>query len=165
MNKDPKLRLALVCAGALCLVFAMAFLVWPRPPAYWAFSATIMKPYTNAVFARAFESQIIKSIPAVRRLEVTPVFASVAAASAWSTNKTIAGTAPPVSAQIRIMALGSSPEEARSAANDAATQLCAIVERQYGGSAFVIQHADRTGHWLFPYELKLRIARLLNINI
>ncbi len=165
MSKNPRLRLVLVCAGALGLGFALVFLVWPRPPVYWAFSAIMLKPYTNAVFARPFETQMIKSIPALRKVTVSPGFATVAAAAGWSTNKVITGPAAPVSAQIRIMVLGSSPQEAQNAANDAATQLCAIVQRQYGGSALIVERPTRTGRWLFLYELKLRLARLLRVDL
>ena len=165
MSRSSKLRVALVCAGALCLGFALVFLVWRQPPVYWAYSAIMMKPYTNAVFARPFETQMIKSIPGLRKLTVSPGFASAAAATAWSTNKMATGATSPASAQLRIMALGRSPQQAQSAANDAATQLCAIVQRHYGGSAFVTQRADRTGRWLFLYELKLQVARLLNADI
>jgi hypothetical protein len=150
VDKPSKLRMGLICAGALCLGVTLAFLVWPRPPAYWAFSAILVHPYTNAVFARSFETQMIQSIPRLRRLTV----------SAESH-----GTNAPYGAGIRLMALGPSPQEAQKAAEDAATQLCAIVQRWYGAKAVVTQHPGRTGRWVFLFELKLRLARLLHADI
>lgn len=165
MSKNSKLRLVLVSAAALLLGCAFIFFAWRQPPTYWAYSAILMKPYTNAVFGRPFERQIIKEIPAVRKLEVTPGFATPSAVAAWSTNRSAIGTAAPVIAQIRIMALGSTPQEARNAANDAAAQVRVIVERQYGGKAIFTQQADRTGRWLVLYEVKLRLARLLHVDL
>lgn len=160
MSKNFKLRLVLVCVGILCLGFTLVFLVSRLSPSYWAYSGVMMEPFTNAVFGRPFETQVIKSIPLVHQLKVAPGFRTGAAAMSWSTNKVFSGAGAPVSAEIRIMVLGSSPQEAQSAANDAATQLCVIVQRQYGGRTHVIQRANITGRWLFPYELKLRVVRL-----
>ena len=165
IGKNSRLRLILLCVGVFSLAFALILLARRRPPVYWAYSAILITPYTNAVLGRPFESQVIKSIPAVRKVEATPWFGNVAAAAAWYTNKAVTGTSAPVSAQIRIMVLGSSPQEARDAATNGAIQLRAIVERQFGVSASPESNADRTGRWLILYEMKLRVAKLLNINI
>jgi hypothetical protein len=145
-----KLRVGLIWAGALWLGVTLAFLVWPRPPAYWAFSAILVHPYTNAVFARSFETEMTQSIPGLRRLTVSPESH---------------GTNAPYGAGIRLMALGLSPQEAQEAAERAATRLCTIVEQRYGAKAVVTQHPGRTGRWLFLFELKLRLERLVQADI
>jgi len=127
MGISSKLRFALICAGTLCLGFTLVFL-GSRTVGYWAYSAVIMEPFTNAVFSRRFEAQTIESIPTVHWLRVTPGFTNRQAAMVWSTNKVL-GAGSPKSAHIRIMVLGSSPQEARSAADAAAAQLCAVVQR------------------------------------
>jgi hypothetical protein len=165
MSKRLRLREVLIVVGVLGFGLAMVFLARPRPPTYWAVSAVLARPCTNAFFARSFETQMIHSIPALRKLTATPGFSTPAAAASWHTNKSFAGSSTPVGANIRLMALGATPEEARKAADDAATRLCAIVQRQYGGSAEVIMQATVTGRWLFLFELKLRLARLLHIDI
>ena len=143
VDKRSKLRTGLIGAAVLSLVATLAFLAWPRPPVYWAFSAILVHPYTNAVFARSFQTQMTQSVPGLRTLTVSPESH---------------GTNAPYGAGLRLMALGPSPQEAQKAAEDAATQLCAIVERRYGAKAVVTQHPGRTGRWLFLYELKLRLG-------
>jgi hypothetical protein len=95
-------------------------------------------------------------IPAIRQLKVTPTSATSPTANGWLTNKVIV---------IRIVARGSNPEEARLAANEAATQLCNIVYQQYGVQPSVIQRADTAVRLFWLYELKLRVSRIFSVDI
>jgi hypothetical protein len=156
-----KLRMVLVCAGTLGLVFVLLVLA-SRPAVYCSYSAVMIYPFTNAVFGRAFETQIIKSIPAIHKLRVTPGFTNVAALKAWSTNKVVSGPGSPATAAINIMAVGSSPQDAQSAANDAAVQLCAVLRLQYSVRADITMKAQTTSRWLFIHEWQLRLKRLFN---
>jgi hypothetical protein len=158
-NKSPRRWLILACLAAACFGLILVFRAGGSPK-YWAYSTVIMRPYTNAVIGRPFERQVVKSVPSIRQMTVSPGFASLTAAMAWSTNKTPSGAALPVSATIRFMVLGSSPQEAQRKANDAAAQLCTLLPQQYSGSVSIIQQADRSGRWLLPYEMKLRVSRL-----
>jgi hypothetical protein len=164
MSKHSKVRLALIWAGALGCGLILAVLAWPRPTAYWAFSSVVFQPYTNALLARSFETQMIHSIPGLRELTVNPGFATVGAATSWPTNQAATGPGAPVVAHIRLMALGASPAQAKEAADDAANQLCFLVRRQYGCEGSVVMPAARTGRWLFLFELKLRLERFLHVN-
>jgi hypothetical protein len=158
---NSKFRVLFFCAATLCLVVMLLFLAL-RPPVYRSYSAVMIQPFTNAVFGRPFEAQIIKSIPAIHKLTVTPGFTNVAALKAWSTNKVVSGPGSPSTAAINIMAVGSSPQDAQSAANDAAVQLCAVLRLQYGVRADITMKAQTTSRWLFIHEWQLRLKRLFN---
>lgn len=161
MNESPKRWLAVGSAALVCLGLALA--LSRLGPTYCAYSTVTMRPFTNVVAARAlqgpFQRQVRKAVPVIHRLTVNPSFATSAAAMAWSTNKTASGT-PPLSAELRIMALGSSPEEAQVAANAAAARLCAFLAQQYGGTPTMLSNADRTARYSLPSEVGLQIERL-----
>lgn len=162
MNESPKRWLILGSATVTCLGLALAFS--RLGPTYWAYSTVTMRPFTNVVPARAlegpFQRQVRKAVPSIHRLTINPSFATSAAAMAWSTNKTASGTPIPLSADLRIMALGSSPEEAQVAANAAAARLCTFLTQQYGGSVTIVSNTDVTGRYSFPSEVGLQIERL-----
>ena len=164
MNESSKRWLVLGAATFLCLGVALTFS--RLEPTYWAYSTVTMRPFTNVVPARAlegqFQRQVLKAVPSIHRLTVNPSFATSAAAMAWSTNKTASGAAVPLCANLQIMALGSSPEEAQVAANSAAARLCTFLTRQYGNgeSLTIVSNADVTGRYSFLSEVGLRLERL-----
>jgi hypothetical protein len=164
MGKHSKVRLVLIWTGAIGCGLVLGVLAWPRPTAYWAYSSVIFQPYTNALLTRLFETRMIHSIPGLHELTVRPGFVTVSAAASSRTSAAATGPAAPVLAHIRLMALGASPAQAKEAADDAANQLCFLVRRQYGCEGFVVMPAARTGRWLFLFELKLRLERLLHVN-
>jgi len=163
MSKSLKGWLILSMTTVTCLGLALAFL--RLRPTYWAYSTVTMRPFTNVVPARAlqgrFQREVCKAVPAIHRLTVNPSFTTSAAAMAWSTNETASSTAIPLTADLRIMALGSSPEEAQVAANAAATRLCEFLTQQYGASVTIASNSDATGRYSFPSEVGLQIERLL----
>jgi hypothetical protein len=163
VNEIRKRWLILGSGAAVCLGLGLA--LSRLRPTYWAYSTVTMRPFTNVVPARAlqgpFQRQVRKAVPSIRRLTVNPSFANSAAALAWSTNKTASGTAVPLSADLRIMTLGSSPEQAQVAANAAAARLCTFLLQQYGGSVTIVSNADMTGRYSLPSEVGLQIERLI----
>jgi hypothetical protein len=162
MNESTKRWLLVGLAMIVCLGLVLA--ICRLRPTYWAYSAVRMQPFTNVVPARAlqgpFQRQVRKAVPSVHRLTVSPSFATPAAAMAWSTNKTASGAPVPLSAELRIMTLGPSPEEAQVAANDAAARLCTFLAQQYGGSVTMVSNPADTGRYSFPSEVGLQIERL-----
>ena len=143
MNKGLKLVLLPVCGGVLCLGFALVVIASRQTPTYSADSMVMMQSFTNAVLGRPFETQVIKSIPAVHRLTVTT----------WSAG-------PPGHAMLEITALGSSPQVAQSAANDAAKQLCIFVMEHYGKTSIIIMQANSASRWQPLWEMNLQVTRL-----
>jgi hypothetical protein len=158
---NSKTRVVLVFSGVVCLVCILLVLAF-RPPVYRSYSAVMIRPFTNAVFGRPFEAQILKSIPAIHKLTVTPGFTNAAALNAWYTNKVVSGPGSPSSAAINIMAVGSSPQDAQNAADDAAAQLGAVLRLQYGMSVDITMRAQGASRWLFINEWELRLKRLFN---
>jgi hypothetical protein len=162
MNERLKRWLIVGSATVVCLGLVLAFLL--LRPTYWAYSTVRMRPFTNVVPARAlqgqFQKQVRKAVPSVHRLTINPSFSTVAAAMEWSTNDTPSSAALPVSAELRIMALGSSPENAQGAANEAAARLCRFLTQRYGGSVLVMTNTGGTGRYSFPSELGIKIERL-----
>ena len=73
--------------------------------------------------ARLFEVDVVRTIPGVLRLEVAPTFS-------WSSGSVRPAT--PNVVGIRIIAVGSSSEDAQRVAHDAAAQLCRTVLTHYG---------------------------------
>jgi hypothetical protein len=162
MNESAKRWLIVGAAMVLCFGLILVFLL--LRPTYWAYSTVRMQPFTNVVPARAmqgpFQKQVRKAVPSVHRLTINPSFSTVAAAMEWSTNDTPSSAALPVSAELRIMALGSSPKNAQGAANEAAARLRTFLAQRYGGSVTVMTNTGGTGRYSFPSELGLKIERL-----
>ncbi len=65
-------RLPLIALSALLLIIVALQIATPGDRRYRADSMVVVKPYTNAFFARSFESHIIQTIPGVLALRVTP---------------------------------------------------------------------------------------------
>jgi hypothetical protein len=163
MKASSKRWLIVGAAMVPCFGLILVFLL--LRPTYWAYSTVRMQPFTNVVPARAlqgrFQKQVRKAVPSVHRLTINPSFSTVSAAMEWSTNDGVSSRALPVSAELRIMALGSSPENAQGAANDAAVRLRTFLTQRYGGSVSVMTNTGGTGRYSFPSDLGLKIERLL----
>jgi len=112
----------------------------------------VAKPYTNAFFARSFESHIVQTIPGVLALRVTPICSA------------IPGSGVPVLTNgvgIRIIAVGPTPEEARRAANEAAVQLCRTALTNYGVTGELVDRADSARKYSYFHDtFQPAIARL-----
>ena len=125
-------RLLLIALGALLLVGVALQFAPASARRYRADSMVIAKPYTNTFFARSFESQIIRTIPGVLALRVTPTFSAVP------------GSGVPVLTNgvgIRIICVGPTPEDAQRAANEAAAQLCRTTLTNYGITGELVDRA------------------------
>jgi hypothetical protein len=93
----------------------------------------VAKPYKNEFFARSFETHIIRVIPGVLALRVTPALSA------------IPGSGVPVVTNgvgFRIIAVGSTPEDAQRAANEAAAQLCGTTLTNYGVTGELVDRAN-----------------------
>ncbi len=146
-------RIVLTSAGALLFAVALVRLASSRSGCYLSGVRVVVAPYTNAVFARSFESHVIRSIRGVIRLETFP----------------LSGVPPKPGtpaltngAGIKIVVAGSTPEEARRLANAAGPAFCDTARQLCGGTAEVIDFADRaTPYSLLHDRLLPGAARLL----
>src|SRR5437016_6337862 len=152
MTVTLKRRLLIAGAGVVLVSAGLFYLASSGGPRYRAESVVIIKPYTNAVFARSFEAQVIHTIPGILRLEVVPT----------------RGAAPPLmtpgitnGAGIRIVSVGSTAQDAHRAATNAAAQLCVTVHDLYGSTAEVLDNTDRSRRYSFFHDsLQPNIIRM-----
>ena len=136
-------RVLLSALGALLLIGVVLLFAPSGSRRYRADSMVIAKPYTNAFFARSFESHIIRTIPGVLSLRVTPSFSAVP------------GSGVPVltnAVGIRVIAVGATPEDAQRAANEAATQLCRTALTNYGVTAEFVDRADSARRYSYFHD-------------
>ena len=151
MTTDSR-RLLFACLGALLLGAAILWLATSGSGRYRAQSRVIVTPYTNAVFARSFESSVVQAIPGVIRLRVSPWY------SARPTPTTASITN---GAAIDIIVVGPTSLEAQRRANEAAVTLCANARQLYGGTAEAVDMADRARPYSFFHDsLQPGVARL-----
>jgi hypothetical protein len=138
-----KRRLLFAVLGVLLLGIVLFRVATSTGPRYRAESFIIVKPYTNAVFARSFEAQVLSTIPGVLRLEVVP------ARSAILPSMTPGATN---GAGIRILAVGATAEGAHYAATNAATRLCVIIHDLYGSTGELVDTTDRSRRYSFFHD-------------
>jgi len=151
MNKTIKRRLVFVCLAVLLSALVLFCLTRSSGPGYRAESIVLIKSYTNAVFSRSFELQVIHSVPAVRRLLVTPSRAVSASGSLSATN----------GALIRIYVIGATAQEVTQAANDASLRLRQIILERYGISSAVVAQAFEVRRYSYFHDsFQPGIARL-----
>ena len=136
-------RLLLIALGII-LVVGVALQFTPRVNRrYRAESRVISTPFTNTLFARSFESYIIRTIPGVLALRVTPTFSGRP------------GSGVPVLTNgvgIRIIAIGPTSEDAQRAANEAATQLCSTVLTNYGVTGEFVDSAKSARRFSYFHD-------------
>lgn len=145
-------RLLFACFGALMLGAAILWLATSGSGRYRAQARVIVTPYTTAFFTRSFESSVVQAIPGVMELRVFPSYS----ARPTPTTPTITN-----GAAIDIIVVGLTSLEAQRIANEAAVTLCAIARKLYGGTADVVEMADRARPYSFSHDrLQPRVARL-----
>jgi hypothetical protein len=145
-------RFLFVCLGALLLGVSIWWLASSASGRYRAESRIVVQPYTNAIFTRSFESQAIQTIPGIIQLKVTPMVGALP--KLWTpTNTNGAG--------IQIVVVGASALEAQRLANEGAAALCAATRKLYGGTAEIVERADRARPYSFFHDrLQPGVARL-----
>ena len=145
-------RLLLSALVALLLVGIVLEVAVPASHRYRADSMVVARPYTNAFFARSFESHIVRTIPGVLALRVVPVMSA------------IQGPGVPVITNgvgIGIIALGSTPEDAQRAANEAATRLCGTALTNYGVTVEFVDRATSARRYSYFHDtIEPAVARL-----
>jgi hypothetical protein len=144
MTGNSKLLLLAGC-GAFCVVLALLCFAPSGGPRFQAESAIIVRPYTNAVFTRAFEAHIIRTIPGVLRLRVVPGLSAVPRPGV---------TVLTNSAVIRIISIGSTTNDAQRAGNDAAQRLCRTVSADYAAATEIIDAATTARRYTFLDRLQ-----------
>ena len=134
-------RVFLSGLGALLLVAVALQFAPPSRPRYRADSTVLATPYTNALFARSFESHIVRTIPGVMAVRVTPAL-------------TIPASGVPVTngVMIRLIGIGPTPEDAERAANEAAAQLCRTALTNYGVTAAGVGRADNARRYSYFHD-------------
>ena len=107
------------------------------------------------VLARAFEEQVIRTIPGVLRLEAQSTFSVTRPPGMPSTTNR--------EMMIRVIAVGQTPEGAQLAANDAASMICRTTLTNYGVTGMVIDRADRARSYSYFHDsFQPAIARLFS---
>src|SRR5436190_3893333 len=126
------MRRKLVISGALTLVLLIT--VWisrssfSHGPKYRAEILLGIHPFTNALLPLAFERQVISSNPGVVRLYFQ--ISTLGVGSGTETN-----------AVMRLVAAGSTPQEAEQAASRAGEALRVPMQQSYGITATIIGQA------------------------
>ena len=135
-------RVLVIGLGALLLVGVALQLAPPGRPRYRADSTVLATPYTNALFARSFESHIVRTIPGVMAVRVMPAFSGPSGS----------GVPVPNGVMIRLIGIGPTPEDAERAANDAAAQLCRTALTNYGVTAAGVGRADNARRYSYFHD-------------
>lgn len=129
-----------VASGGTILVVVAVFLLAPSGGRrYLAQSVVIAKPYTNALFARSFETHVIQMTPQVLRLRVMPAF------------NAMPGLGTPVLTNgvwIRIFVVGATAQDAERVADEAAASVCWTLLTNYGVAGAIIER----GHSVRSYS-------------
>jgi hypothetical protein len=131
-----------VVLGALLLI-CLGLVLMTSSTRYRADAMVVAMPYTNALFARSFESQVTRAMPTVLSLRVALVFSRVSGSGApMVTNGVV----------IQIVAIGRTPEEANKAANEAADSIRWMVSTNYGVDAMTVEPAYGTRKYSFFHD-------------
>ena len=136
-------RVLLIAVSVLFLFSSMLQSARPSSRRYLSDAIVVAKPYTNIFFARSFESQIVQTIPGVLALRVTR---TLSAAPRLGVPVLTNGVG------IRIMAVGSTPEEAQRAANEAAIQICQIALTNYGVRGQFVDRANSARKYSYFHD-------------
>lgn len=134
-------RSAVIAVVVLLLILVAGF--WLMPSGGTRYRAQIMvlaKPYTNAIFARVFETQVLQTIPGVFALRVAPTFSGIPRAGTTSVTN---------GCTIHIFACGPTAADAEGAASNAALAVCQMVRTNYNGTGSVLQRASNVRRYSF----------------
>src|SRR3954454_24682625 len=119
-------RVLLAALLALLGILALGWLAFSGKSQYRTESLIVVQPYTNVFFGRAFEALVVRTIPGVLQLTVTPTFSAVPGAGVPATTNGVG---------IRILTTNSTPEDALRSANNAAIQLKELLRTNYAATA------------------------------
>jgi hypothetical protein len=136
-------RFLLVALVALIMVGVALHIAPPSSRRYRADSLVVAKPFTNALSGRSFEAHVIRTIPGVLRLQVSPTFSGVPTPGLPAITNGMG---------IRIVAFGPTPEGAQQAANEAATQLSRTVLTNYGVSGETVDMATSARRYSYFHD-------------
>jgi hypothetical protein len=129
----------LVLSAAAILLLIVAFVVAVAPPRYTAVAMVQATPYTNALFTSQFITNASHCAPYIFGIYVRP-FARQLSPGMRAKDLTNC-------ASIYIRTQAPTAQQAQSAANDAATNLCQIIRTQYGVNAWAALPAKRARKW------------------
>jgi hypothetical protein len=139
-----------IILGALLLI-CLGLLLVPSGTRYRADSMVIAKPYTNELFARSFESQVIQAMPNVLSLRVVPVRSTIGSTGPMVTN----------AVGIDIVAIGRTAADAEKAANEAAESIRWMVLTNYGVTANIVELGYGTRKYSYFHDsLQPTIGRM-----
>jgi hypothetical protein len=145
-------RVLLAALLALLAILALSWLAFSGKPRYRAESLIFVQPYTNVFFARAFEAQVVRTIPGIFRLTVTPTFSAVPGAGVPAVTNGVG---------IRILTTNSTPEDALRSANNAAIQLKELLRTNYAATAELADVARTARRYSYFHDrFEPGIARL-----
>ena len=147
-------QLLLIAFGALLLVGLILQITPSGNRRYRADSMIIATPYTNAFFARSFEADIIRKVPGILALHVTPTFSAITSPGVLAITNGVA---------IRINAFGLTPADAQRAANDGADQIGQITLTNYGITSRPVAPATSARKFSYFHDtLQPAVIRLFN---
>lgn len=141
----------IIIGGCLALVLLVGILVFrasrDQSRAYIAESLLIVRPFNNTFLTRAFEREVRRSSPGIKRLGF-----QVSTESETTPKGTICQT----NGVIRLVAAGRTAADAERLANSASDGLCATLRQHYGVSATPIGQAHGAPSSAFhePYRLR-----------
>jgi hypothetical protein len=139
-------RFLVIASGALLLIGVLLLLTPSGTSStrrYRAESMVIANPYTNAFFSRSFESHVIRTIPTVLSLRVTPAVTRIRGSGATNSVASVA---------ISIVAAGPTSEAAQRAANEAATSICRMMLTSYGVTGQVAFDANSARNYSYFHD-------------
>jgi len=103
----------------------------------------MIRPYTNALLTKQFETAMIQSIPGVIRLKVTPGM------------NARPGSGVPIvtnTALIQIVVGGGTGPDAERLADQAAISLCSTARQSFAAKAEIVQKANRARPYSFFHD-------------
>ena len=136
-------RIVLIGVGVLILLAITFHILSSGGGRYRADSFVVARPLTNTLMARSFELDVVRTIPGVLRLRVAPTIS-------WPSGSV--RPASPNVVGIRILAVGSSSEDAQRVANDAAAQLCRTVLTNYGVTGEIADVASSSRRYSYFHD-------------
>ena len=152
MTTVAKRSVLVSVAVLLVIVVVFSFAPVGGPSCYRAESRVIAKPYTNALFARAFETHVVQTIPGVLRLRVASTFSGIPSSGAPVLTNGVA---------IQVIAVGPTAQDAERAANEAAATLCRTVLTNYGVAGQIVDRANIARSYSYFHDsFQPAVARL-----
>ena len=139
-------RILLAALVALMALIMIGVTLQKAPPSsrrYRADSLVVAKPFTNALSARSFEAHVLRTIPGVLRLQLSPTLSSLPTPGLPAVTNGVG---------IRIVAFGATSEAAQRAANEAATQLSRTMLTNYGVTGEIVDVATSARRYSYFHD-------------